>query len=341
LAPAGDGDDNSSGSNSGPGSAATLALASRSPNARVPSAPPSPPAAELVRADEQRLLRCVALALSHDRGPPPALLAATRADLLAAGGSFAVAERLLCTLERMGTCDRLAALGGSSSSSSSSSSSHVSSRGCGGGSSSGHGGGHGRRAKSRHLPRVGFECLAALCDSALVAASQRGRWAFPFALLRAAAAFHQDLAADPHAAPDRGSDGSGSSSSSGNGSNGSSSGSGLLESLGSRVSEHRVFVDPKLWEAALTQQLRSFAGGSGGSGATTTATAATAPPEHSLLLPPPPLAGGADATAPEEPFAEPMPTDAAATDAAGREASSAGAVDAEPRAVVQQLTSLI
>ena len=290
--------------------------------------------------EEQRLLQCVALALSGDKGPSSALLAATRADLHVAGedraeakkparrsssssagivndtgdnsstspNSFAVAERLLRILERMHT-QQDGPVGSSSSS---------------GGSSQG----QGQHGKSRRLPRAGFECLAALCDSALVAAAQRERWAFPFALLRAAAFYHQDLAATSTSDEISSSSGNDSGGIMMNlngigGSSGNSSGGVLKESLGARVSEHRVFVDPLLWEAELKHQLLSFAGGTRGW-------------NHPAAAPSPsPLPSAGDDHSVDETSSE---NGAVATEGSVASLVAAGA---DPRTVVQQLTALI
>ena len=295
-------------------------------------------------AEEQRLLQCVALALSAEKGPPSALLAATRADLHAAGedlvtnkpptvkakaskpsgdtnssvtspSSFAVAERLLRILERMHAQQE-----GPEGCNSSRSSSHL-----------------GQHGKSRRLPRAGFECLAALCDSALVAAAQRERWAFPFALLRAAAFYHQDLAITSDEIRSSSSSGIESGGlhnlnnigrSSGNGISGNGHGGELRESLGARVSEHRVFVDPLLWESELKHQLLSFAGGTRGWNHAI-ASAALAPLSsdgsgHNCTSGSSPDNDAAVATKEEEGKAAPLV-----------------ATGADPRTVVQQLTALI
>ena len=107
------------------------------------------------------------------------------------------------------------------------------------------------------------------------------------------------------------------------GSSGNSSGGVLKESLGARVSEHRVFVDPLLWEAELKHQLLSFAGGTRGW-------------NHPAAAPSPsPLPSAGDDHSVDETSSE---NGAVATEGSVASLVAAGA---DPRTVVQQLTALI
>jgi hypothetical protein len=121
--------------------------------------------------------------------------------------------------------------------------------GSGGPLSSGSGGGygwegvsagasHGPQSRRGHrLPGSGFATLAALCDAALRSCLLRDDMATPLHLLKLAAQYFMEH------------------------------GGGETESLSSRVAEHRVFVEPALWDHVLKTQLAA---------ATTTATTAAA-----------------------------------------------------------------